>query len=80
MEIYEQPRNRREWRHDEYVVWGREVEWGGAQKQRGDCQSGKLGSRYRLDAVNISIDYAVMERSDNVNVVPCEMGWSDIGA
>jgi mannose-1-phosphate guanylyltransferase/mannose-6-phosphate isomerase len=22
----------------------------------------------------------VMERSDNVNVVPCEMGWSDIGS
>ncbi|MGH8783305.1 mannose-1-phosphate guanylyltransferase/mannose-6-phosphate isomerase [Paraburkholderia sp.] len=29
---------------------------------------------------NISIDYAVMERSDNVNVVPCDMGWSDIGS
>jgi mannose-1-phosphate guanylyltransferase / mannose-6-phosphate isomerase len=31
-------------------------------------------------AQDISIDYAVMERSDNVNVVPCEMGWSDIGS
>ncbi|CAN7756009.1 mannose-1-phosphate guanylyltransferase/mannose-6-phosphate isomerase [Caballeronia sp. LjRoot29] len=31
-------------------------------------------------AEDISIDYAVMERSDNVNVVPCEMGWSDIGS
>ncbi|MGF6600009.1 mannose-1-phosphate guanylyltransferase/mannose-6-phosphate isomerase [Paraburkholderia sp. GAS448] len=31
-------------------------------------------------AEDISIDYAVMERSDNVNVVPCEIGWSDIGS
>ena len=27
-----------------------------------------------------SIDYAVMEKSDNVAVVPCDMGWSDIGS
>ncbi len=32
------------------------------------------------NAENISIDYAVMERSDNVNVVPCDMGWNDIGS
>lgn len=31
-------------------------------------------------AENISIDYAVMERSSRVHVVPCEMGWSDIGS
>jgi mannose-1-phosphate guanylyltransferase len=28
----------------------------------------------------ISIDYAVMERADNVLVVPCEAGWSDVGS
>ena len=27
-----------------------------------------------------SIDYAVMEKSDQVAVVPCNMGWSDIGS
>ena len=27
-----------------------------------------------------SFDYAVMEKSDNVVVVPCSMGWSDIGS
>lgn len=26
-----------------------------------------------------SIDYAVMEKSDQVSVVPCNIGWSDIG-
>ncbi len=46
----------------------------------------KDGYTIELDATqfsraeDISIDYAVMERSDNVNVVPCEMGWSDIGS
>jgi mannose-1-phosphate guanylyltransferase len=27
-----------------------------------------------------SIDYAVMERSEQVAVVPCDIGWSDIGS
>lgn len=27
-----------------------------------------------------SIDYAVMEKSRNIAVVPCSMGWSDIGS
>jgi len=27
-----------------------------------------------------SIDYAVMEKSSNVAVVPCDIGWSDIGS
>lgn len=27
-----------------------------------------------------SIGYAVMEKSDNVKVVPCGMGWSDLGS
>ncbi|MCK9800097.1 mannose-1-phosphate guanylyltransferase/mannose-6-phosphate isomerase [Pseudomonas sp. MAFF 302030] len=29
---------------------------------------------------DISIDYAVMERSKKVAVVPCQLGWSDIGS
>jgi mannose-1-phosphate guanylyltransferase len=31
-------------------------------------------------APDISIDYAVMEKSDQVAVVPCDIGWSDIGS
>jgi mannose-1-phosphate guanylyltransferase / mannose-6-phosphate isomerase len=31
-------------------------------------------------AKNISIDYAVMERTDKAAVVPCRVGWSDVGA
>ncbi len=28
---------------------------------------------------SISIDYAIMEKADNVFVLPCECGWSDLG-
>lgn len=47
------------------------------------------GEKYRclrLDAEgfasvpDISIDYALMERSDKVVTVPCDIGWSDIGS
>ncbi|PWK38313.1 mannose-1-phosphate guanylyltransferase/mannose-6-phosphate isomerase [Cupriavidus plantarum] len=31
-------------------------------------------------APNISIDYALMEKSSDVGVVPCEIGWSDVGS
>ena len=30
-------------------------------------------------APGISIDYAVMEKSDRVAMVPCDIGWNDIG-
>lgn len=29
---------------------------------------------------DISIDYAIMEKSDAVSVVPCDIGWSDVGS
>ena len=29
---------------------------------------------------DISIDYAVMEKADNVSVVPAKFGWSDVGS
>ncbi|TCB68162.1 mannose-1-phosphate guanylyltransferase/mannose-6-phosphate isomerase [Acinetobacter sp. ANC 4216] len=29
---------------------------------------------------DISIDYAVMEKSSNVAVIPCDIGWDDIGS
>jgi len=31
-------------------------------------------------APDISIDYALMERSKKIAVVPCQLGWSDIGS
>lgn len=32
------------------------------------------------DVPDISIDYALMEKSSNVAVIPCDIGWSDIGS
>jgi mannose-1-phosphate guanylyltransferase / mannose-6-phosphate isomerase len=29
---------------------------------------------------DISVDYAVMERTERMGVVPCDIGWSDIGS
>jgi len=29
---------------------------------------------------NISIDYGVLEKSSNVRLVPCDIGWSDVGS
>jgi len=39
----------------------------------------RLGSKAWAKADNISIDYAVMERADNLTVVPFAAGWSDLG-
>ena len=54
-----------------------------AESKRSTSDDGymvELGANSFRNAENISIDYAVMERSARVNVVPCEMGWSDIGS
>jgi len=54
-----------------------------AQSRRAEGQG---FSQIELDAVlfgqvpDDSIDYAVMEKSHNVAVVPCSIGWSDIGS
>ncbi|MNF37316.1 Alginate biosynthesis protein AlgA [compost metagenome] len=48
-------------------------------------RSGEHDQQLELDShsfarvPDISIDYAIMERSTQVAVVPCELGWSDIG-
>ena len=55
------------------------------------CRAAVAGGRedldfFRLDAPSFakaysqSIDYAVMELTDNARVVPVDMGWSDIGS
>ncbi len=33
-----------------------------------------------LAAPNVSIDYAIMERTDRAAVVPVDLGWSDVGS
>ena len=36
-------------------------------------------NRYYPSTKSISIDYAILERADNVYCIPAEIGWSDLG-
>jgi mannose-1-phosphate guanylyltransferase len=53
---------------------------------RSKCANLDGGAQIRLDAESFSavpdesIDFAVMEKSSRVAVVPCRIGWSDIGS
>ncbi|NRP75878.1 Alginate biosynthesis protein AlgA [Ensifer psoraleae] len=40
----------------------------------------ELSSKHFTQAPRISLDRAVMEKTHNLAVVPCAMGWSDIGS
>src|SRR3546814_2322104 len=44
------------------------------------CSSDLLDADTFSAVPEISIDYALMEKSSNVAVIPCEIGWSDIGS
>ena len=45
-----------------------------------DLDFTRLGADAFANAPSISIDYAVMEKTDRAAVIPVEMGWSDIGS
>ncbi|BBN58995.1 mannose-1-phosphate guanylyltransferase/mannose-6-phosphate isomerase [Hydrogenovibrio marinus] len=45
-----------------------------------DSRVFKVGLDAMQNIPEDSIDYAVMEKSDIVKVVPCDMGWSDLGS
>lgn len=38
-----------------------------------------INSRYS-EVENISVDYAIMEKADNIYVIPCDFGWDDVGS
>ena len=52
----------------------------GSSLENGQCRQREPGRRGFAEAPDISVDYALMERSDKVAVVPCSIGWSDIGS
>jgi mannose-1-phosphate guanylyltransferase len=43
-------------------------------------KQGKLDLALSMDIPSISIDYAVMERSKKIKVVPTQFNWSDLGS
>ena len=46
----------------------------------GGCSQVAIDPETFMTVAEDSIDYAVMEKSDHVAVVPCNIGWSDIGS
>jgi len=49
-------------------------------KARRDDDFVRLDAEAFKNAPNISIDYALMEKTDRAAIVPCNIGWSDVGA
>lgn len=54
--------------------------WAATRDKGADVAMVELDSASFAAQPNISIDYAVMETANNVAVVPCDLGWSDIGS
>jgi len=50
-----------------------------AAVQRGETFAVAVNKYFHL-MPSISIDYGVLEKSNNVGLVPCEIGWSDVGS
>ena len=50
------------------------------EKAKPDLGFLRLDPEAFAKAPNISVDYAVMERTDKAAVLPVEMGWSDVGS
>lgn len=51
-----------------------------APVETGGCLQQELSATHFAEMTDISIDYALMERSDKVVVVPAGFDWSDIGS
>jgi mannose-1-phosphate guanylyltransferase / mannose-6-phosphate isomerase len=49
-----------------------------------DCQAGKnfqqAVQNHFADMPSISIDYGVLEKSSRVSLIPCNIGWNDVGS
>lgn len=55
--------------------------WSASAGKRGNSfETTHLDPDTLADADSISIDYAIMEKADNVSVVPADLGWSDVGS
>ena len=67
--------------HAPDVLKASEVCWG-AMGERGAGKESMLEipAEFFAEVPDISIDYAIMERSSKVAVVPANFGWSDIGS
>lgn len=64
---------------DVYVAVGEAVS-SASSTSSDDVRCLTLDAEKFLQVPDISIDYALMERSEKVATVPCDIGWSDIGS
>lgn len=67
-------------RHAPDVAKAAEACWSSLKESNASAQMLEIPSESFAKMPDISIDYAVMERSTNVTVVPSSFGWSDIGS
>lgn len=67
-------------RHAPDVSLAADACWKVMVKDGKDAQVVEIPAHLFAEVPDISIDYAMMERSDNVAVVPADIGWSDIGS
>ncbi|MCA8093241.1 mannose-1-phosphate guanylyltransferase/mannose-6-phosphate isomerase [Burkholderia anthina] len=67
-------------RHAPDVAAAAEACWASLQADKATAQMLEIPAESFQKMPDISIDYAVMERSSNVAVVPSSFGWSDIGS
>jgi mannose-1-phosphate guanylyltransferase len=51
---------------------------GGIEYYNTDRETEFLRNEYPLTE-KISVDYAILEKADNVFTIPCDLGWSDLG-
>lgn len=52
--------------------------WKGWDKELGSLHELRFIERVYTESPNISIDYAVLEKSENLFVLPSDFGWSDV--
>ena len=54
--------------------------WKGWEKALGSAHEARFIERVYSDSPNNSIDYAVLEKSNRLTVLPCDFDWADIGS
>lgn len=54
--------------------------WKGWEKSIGTADETRFVEKVYADSPNISIDYAVLEKSSRLYVLPADFGWSDAGS
>ncbi|WP_299585358.1 mannose-1-phosphate guanylyltransferase/mannose-6-phosphate isomerase [uncultured Microbulbifer sp.] len=68
-------------KHAPALIQGVDVALNSSNRSEGEgCTVVRLEHENFSMVEDDSIDYALMEKSSRVSVVPCELGWSDIGS